>query len=228
MRKAELDNCLTDQTGHACLIPFDPQGEHQLTTGMTEAARIWTDILLEDDPTGVVPRYMLNLCHMALGDWPEAVEPQWRMDPALLAPEELMPQWHNVAPAVGLAEPMLAGNTAMEDVDGDGLLDLLTSSAELDVGMRLYLSNGDGTFCEATAPSGLGDAVGGLDFWPADYDNDGDVDLLLTRGAWMNEAGQARPSLMRNDGQGHFVDVAVEAGLAEVVGPSQGAAWADV
>jgi hypothetical protein len=178
MRKAELDNCVTDQTGKACLIPFDPEGQHLLTLGMTEAARVWRDLLTENAPMEPVPRYMLNICHMALGDWPDAVEPQWRMGPELLAPEEVMPVWHNVAPDLGLAEPMLAGNAGMEDFDGDGLLDLITSSAELDVSMRLYLANGDGTFCDATPASGLGVAVGGLDFWPADYDNDGDMDVL--------------------------------------------------
>jgi hypothetical protein len=227
MRKAELDNCVTDKTGKACLIPFDPEGQHQLILGMTEAARVWRALLTENAPMEPVPRYMLNICHMALGDWPDAVEPQWRMGPELLAPEEVMPVWHNVAPDLGLAEPMLAGNAGMEDFDGDGLLDLITSSAELDVSMRLYLANGDGTFCDATPASGLGVAVGGLDFWPADYDNDGDMDVLLTRGAWMNAAGIARPSLLRNDGTGRFVDVAVEAGITNVIGPSQGAAWSD-
>lgn len=59
---------------------------------------------------------------------------------------------------------------------------------------------------EKYAPSGA--AAG-------DYDNDGDVDLFITRGdRWPNV-------LYRNNGSGGFTDVAAAAGLAFTAGPSQ-------
>ena len=63
----------------------------------------------------------------------------------------------------------------------------------------------------------------------ADYDNDGDLDLLILRGAWLKEEGKIRNSLLRNDlsdGRG-FSDVTHSAGLAEPAYPTQTAAWAD-
>ena len=68
---------------------------------------------------------------------------------------------------------------------------------------------------------------GGLNLIPGDYDNDGDLDILVLRGAWVGKAGQHPNSLLRNDGQGRFEDVTFEAGLGEVHYPTQTAAWAD-
>jgi len=56
--------------------------------------------------------------------------------------------------------------------------------------------------------SGLGGAA------LLDYDNDGDLDVFLTN-------GQGSPSaLLQNDGRGNFIDVALEAGVAGVLGNS--------
>src|SRR5262245_49987047 len=59
--------------------------------------------------------------------------------------------------------------------------------------------------------SALGDA-GHSDGWGGlaafDYDNDGDIDLLITSGAGVPN------HLFQNDGHAHFVDVAEQAGVA--------------
>ncbi|NIV47988.1 MAG: hypothetical protein GWN46_14885, partial [Gammaproteobacteria bacterium] len=57
---------------------------------------------------------------------------------------------------------------------------------------------------------------GGLNLVQADYDNDGDVDVLVLRGAWSRGAGQHPNSLLRNNGDGTFTDVTFDAGLGEV------------
>ncbi len=54
---------------------------------------------------------------------------------------------------------------------------------------------------------------------PADYDGDGDVDLLI-----VNALADA---LWQNDGTGHFSDVTKAAGLPVDGNPGQSAAWAD-
>ena len=62
-----------------------------------------------------------------------------------------------------------------------------------------------------------------LNLQHADYDNDGNLDVLILRGGW---EGPARMSLLRNKGGGIFEDVTVAAGLAEPIA-SQSAAWGD-
>ncbi|MCA9068337.1 MAG: CRTAC1 family protein, partial [Planctomycetaceae bacterium] len=61
----------------------------------------------------------------------------------------------------------------------------------------------------------------------ADYDNDGAVDVLVLRGAWLGEAGQQVNSLLKNDGKGRFRDVTFEVGLGEQRYPTPTAAWGD-
>ena len=60
----------------------------------------------------------------------------------------------------------------------------------------------------------------------ADYDNDGDMDILMT--VWSGYGAEAR--LFRNDGNFSFTDVTTSMGLASGMGGSEnmGAAWADV
>jgi len=85
------------------------------------------------------------------------------------------------------------------DFNGDGHVDLYAVVAQ---GSNTYLlGNGDGTFTDATAGSGLDSQSGiaqGMNV--ADVDGDGDLDILVTV---MNN-GHA---LYRNDGAGNFKDV---------------------
>ena len=65
--------------------------------------------------------------------------------------------------------------------------------------MRLYRNQGDGTFREVTRDSGLAVPLYGMGMVAADYDNDGDSDLVVT--------GYQETRLFRNDGQGKFTDI---------------------
>lgn len=110
---------------------------------------------------------------------------------------------------------------AVEDVDGDGAVDLLYG------GSGLWINNGAGEFTDETAlwfPEGIpGNGMFG------DYDNDGDPDFFETGGA---------DRLFRNDG-GLFVDVTLESGIddtqsflcdgvnAVVHAPTESASWLD-
>ena len=80
-------------------------------------------------------------------------------------------------------------------------LDLVVSDWSPGGQLRYFRNNGDGTFSDRTAAAGLTGLLGGLNLAQADYDNDGDIDILVLRGAWLEDAGRGYPnSLLRNDG----------------------------
>ena len=92
------------------------------------------------------------------------------------------------------------------DFDNDGHLDIMWRGADYDIENALFHNNGNGTFTDITKSSGIG-IIGrvieansqGAPSW-ADFDNDGDMDALVT-----NE-GDAN-ILFLNDGNGNFRDV---------------------
>jgi enediyne biosynthesis protein E4 len=114
---------------------------------------------------------------------------------------------------------------AFIDYDNDGYPDiLLVNSKDLEPSARhttlkLYHNNGNGTFTDVTARSGVGLEMFGLGVAVGDFDNDGSDDIFITA------LGQSH--LFRNSGKGTFVDVTKSAGL---IGPNEfstSAAWLD-
>ena len=107
------------------------------------------------------------------------------------------------------------------DLDGDGRPDILFGNADARGHARpaLYRNRGDGTFEDATARSGIAFEGLGMAVALGDDDNDGDLDVFLTR-----LGGSA---LYRNGGDGRFEDVTAKAG-AGVDGFAAGASWGDV
>ena len=113
------------------------------------------------------------------------------------------------------------------DTDNDGFLDLVvtayTDFSSLPAkpvisfpadfhgtAAHLYRNDGDGSFKDITAASGLGAAKGrmrGAVF--ADFNNDGYMDLLLFR-------DDGHPFLFMNHGEDHFVDGTDHAGLGQL------------
>ncbi len=102
---------------------------------------------------------------------------------------------------------------ALFDYDNDGDLDIYMVNASyfnlkpedphpID---RFYRNDGNWKFTDVTHEAGLGSAAWGIGCAAADYDNDGDLDLLVTN--WGSNC------LYRNNGDGTFTDVAKEAGV---------------
>ncbi|MGQ0612432.1 MAG: CRTAC1 family protein [Planctomycetaceae bacterium] len=169
--------------------------------------------------------------------------------PALAPPAETEEEWFvDEAAARGITllnqtgEPrnkeLIMGTVgpgcAWFDANGDGLLDLYIVNGTWLVGGRreevysgpdrprnaLYMQQPDGTFRDEARARGVDDDAWGFGACAFDFDNDGDQDLYV--------ANLGPNRLYRNDGQGGFVDIAAEAGVAGVKADwSTGAAVGD-
>ena len=119
------------------------------------------------------------------------------------------------------------GGIGLFDCDGDADLDLYvingsTFEARADgpaPSNRLYRNDEGLEFTDVTVAAGVGDTAWSMGCAAADYDNDGDRDLLVTN------YGTNR--LYRNTGEGGFEDVAGETGLSRWSRWSTGATFGD-
>jgi len=118
------------------------------------------------------------------------------------------------------------------DYDNDGWKDLFVSRTFRP--NQLFHNNGDGTFTDVTARSGLGeDCCTTVASW-GDYDNDGFLDLYV--GRYLDPrtkipttfyARNGEPNrLYHNNGDGTFTDVTEQAGVGDP-GLCLGSAWGD-
>ncbi|MBN2131454.1 MAG: CRTAC1 family protein [Sedimentisphaerales bacterium] len=99
---------------------------------------------------------------------------------------------------------------AVGDVDRDGWLDIYVP----DMGYGCLLMNRQDYFEDRTAPTNLAVVCGQYTGWGGvlfDYDCDGYVDVFVANGNAHHEYTE-EDVLMRNDGTGHFVDVADASG----------------
>jgi hypothetical protein len=225
LRLGEQENCGLHHGVESCLFPIRGSGVHRKQRGSREAIKGLL-AALSDHPDDLLARWLLNIAYMTVGEYPEKVPERWRIAPETFASDYDIRRFHDVAPQLGINVVGLAGGSVLEDFDGDGNLDLMVSSSGLRDQLRYFRNNGDGTFTERTSEAGLTGLTGGLNLVQADYDNDGDVDVLVLRGAWMGSQGHYPNSLLRNDGNGVFADVTEEAGLLSFH-PTQVAAWGD-
>ncbi len=126
-----------------------------------------------------------------------------------------------------LPEDMGSG-CALEDLDGDGDLDLFFANFEpLDPsrklpgarrGHALFINDGKGRFEERSEAAGVATPAHGMGIAAGDYDGDGDIDLFVSC--------YGPDQLFRNRGDASFEEVAAAAGVAHP-GFGAGAAFAD-
>jgi enediyne biosynthesis protein E4 len=121
-------------------------------------------------------------------------------------------KFEDVTDKAGVANERWGMGVAVGDYDNDGRPDIFVSNFGVS---RLYHNNGDGTFTDVGLPAGVAlseegreQAGMGVDF--ADYDHDGQVDLIKT-----NFSDDAN-NLYHSNGDGTFNDVTFLAGLGEV------------
>lgn len=226
LRIAETENCVNCRTGESCILPIRAGGVHTDPTGSQKAIE-YLAVLLDRNPNHLTARWLLNIAYMTVGGYPMDVPPRFLIQPEAFDSDEPFPRFTNIAAGLGLDTLSLSGGVIVDDFDNDRLLDLVVSSWSTADQMRYFRNVGDGTYQERTDEAGFKGLFGGLNLVQADYDNDGDVDILVLRGAWLAERGQIPNSLLRNDGHAVFQDVTFEVGLGEEHYPTQTAAWAD-
>ncbi len=226
LRLGERQNCVASHTSESCIMPIKNSGVHLVQTGSRNAIKIY-EKLLKNNPQDYESMWLMNICYMTVGDYPSKV-PKAFLIPNLDKDNSgySIKPFADVAPQLGLNKRNKSGGTIIEDFNNDGYLDIVTSDWGLDGQMHYFQNDQKGGYADLSKKSSLGRFKGGLNLLQADYDNDGNVDIFVLRGAWMGFYGQQANSLLRNNGDGTFTDVTRKSGLFSEK-PTQTGVWRD-
>ena len=237
LKLGETQNCALHHTANSCILPLRGDGIHSQQDPSRNAIASLTEILEnmpqfrlltpEAQSLKLAVQWLLNIAYMTIGGYPDQVPDPHLIPPQTFESDEEIPRFNNIAPHLGLDTFDMCGGAIADDFDNDGYLDIVVSTWDTEGQIRLFRNNQDGTFSERTEQAGLLGLYGGLNLVQADYDNDGNVDILVLRGAWLGENGRHPNSLLRNNGDGTFTDVTFDAGLGRVHYPTQTASWGD-
>ncbi len=121
----------------------------------------------------------------------------------------------DVSVAAGVADKGMGFDAVFGDYDNDGHIDLYVANYGPNV---LYHNKGDGTFEDVSHKAHVDEPQFGRKALFFDYDHDNDLDIFVgNSGEWFVETavvpnGQSN-TLLRNNGDGTFVDQTDEAGL---------------
>lgn len=225
VRKAEQDNCISNHNNESCIMPFSKKAQHLHKEGSENAISVLIE-LLSIKPDDFDCQYLLNVAHMTLGSFPFDRGNTYQIPETYFDVSVEFPKFSDVAMDLGVAVNNMAGGTCIDDFNGDGYLDIFASSWGFEDQIRYFENDKEGGFTDKTLTTGLMGVTGGLNLKHADYNNDGHLDFLILRGAWLGEMGKIPNSLIKNNGDGTFTDVTVESGLYSLF-PTQAAVWAD-
>lgn len=240
MQLAEDVNCLHHAGEFACIMPMTGDAVHQNQTSSEKAIATFSKIL-EKYPKEKAVQWLLNIAYMTLGQYPDEVPKEWLIRinnsyPQDEAVQDLitnLPKFSNIAHQTRVHTMAHAGSSSLEDFDNDGWLDILASSYYLNEQVE-YFNNqqGRGFSDNLSNLIGLKGITGGLNFIHGDVNNDGFIDVYITRGGWLTSFGSFPNSLLINQGkisdaeQVKLVDRTQAFGLWEAH-PTQTAAFAD-
>ncbi|MFT5469839.1 MAG: tetratricopeptide (TPR) repeat protein [Verrucomicrobiales bacterium] len=230
IRLGETENCCRSPSEESCIFPLKGTGIHARSEGSERAMEVLLETLAIpglDDRRRAETSWLLNIAAMTLGRFPDAVPPNARLPIDTQGSPGSFPRFKNIAPQLGIDTFSLSGGAVADDFDGDGWLDIVVSSFDPSEQLKFWRNDGRGGFEDRSEHANFAGLFGGLNVRQADYDNDGDLDLLVLRGAYLAQYGRHLNSLLRNDGSGRFVDVTFATGLGVAHYPSQTAEWAD-
>jgi ASPIC and UnbV/FG-GAP-like repeat len=224
LRRGETENCVMCRGESSCILPISTAAVHTIPTGSRLAIRHFTEYL-ERFSNDLEVRWLLNVAYMTLGEHPAKVAPKYVLSlDHYLKNEFDIGKFRDIGQLAGVNRFNMAGGGVMEDFDNDGRLDLAVTTFNPVEHMAYYRNSGDGTFEERTESAGLIPQLGGKNLVQTDYNNDGRMDIFISRGAWLDHP--IRQSLLRNNGDNTFTDVTQQVGLLDPVN-STNSSWAD-
>jgi FG-GAP-like repeat len=251
LRQAEAENCLRRLTagpesgaengdagpcpcrkGLCCL----PLTRHHTCPGPAlAAAGLFERLLTRYDSHNYLYKWLLNFCHMTAGGFPDRVPPEHVLggdfaDTFSTARRDAVRREHpdlileEQARELGVDVLQAGRGVAVEDFDNDGYLDLVVTDS---FGELRYFQNDRGLrFLDRTKAVGLAGVKQAFILTAADYDNDGWMDLFISRpfGTF---------ALFKNNGDGTFTDVTEASGLLDgkredEIAATWISAWGDV
>ncbi|GIW47653.1 MAG: hypothetical protein KatS3mg078_1530 [Deltaproteobacteria bacterium] len=137
----------------------------------------------------------------------------------------MVPSFSDVTSASGIGNVGGLGQSASwVDFDGDGWLDLITGNTDIGTSKNVFLfrNNGNGTFSDVVAGSGIEESRRLRSVSWGDFDNDGLPDLAAG-----TIASGAPPLLYKNLGEGFFLEVSSDAGITRGGGTAGHVLWVD-
>src|SRR5579872_5594922 len=155
----------------------------------------------------------ISLAYGEQGKYSRAVEsPMLKLKP----PAEIKVQFVDATREAGIvSQPsaeqanesgaMLGPGACFLDYDNDGKPDIFLARNGSQGGVRLYHNLGDGKFEDVTMSAGLNSNLDAIGCTAGDYDNDGWVDLAVSRNGGV--------LLLHNEKNGKFKDVSADAGV---------------
>ena len=225
MRLAENRNCVARHCCSSCIFPIGGDAIHVEQDPSKEAIKYFTESLAQY-PSDLASRWLLNVAYMTIGEYPDGVPKRYLIPPKTFDSDEKFPRFVDIAPRLGLNTFDLAGGVIVDDFDGDGWLDVVVSDMDPSGQLRFFRNNGDGSFTERTEEAGLNGIAGGLNIVQADYDNDGDTDVLVLRGAWLGDQGRIPSRCCATTATARSRTSPSTPASAAENRPSQTAAWA--
>ena len=174
---------------------------------------------MKADPSNERARASMWLASKSMGGYPEWVPASSRME-LKVGYDQTRVRFEDIAARIGMDKICAGRGTAVFDFNNDGLLDIVITAAH--AGCTLYRNNGDGTFTDVSVGSGLDGCINAFVVIAGDYDNDGFVDLFVTRQGFY----YGNCALYHNNGDGTFTDVTLQAGV-QTWGPAYTASFVD-
>jgi len=235
MRLGEIKNCINNHNSDSCIFPLSKLAQHIDKTGSKKALDIFNKYLIERPDDDHI-KWLVNILHMTLGTYPEGVPKERLINYNRMISEASFPGFKNIAPELGIGIYRNVGGAVADDFNNDGYTDLMFGSLYPCDSVIYYQFNPQTTqFEDRTKEAGLAGQNGVGLILQADFDNDGDLDVYLTRGSW-HPGGAETPawggfsynSLLKNDGAGKFEDITEASGVKGQPNSSLSANWADV
>ncbi len=226
MRRGENENCIECRGESSCVLPIKGEAVHQKPEGSRLAIEHFKEYLAKFPEDGEA-KWLLNVAYMTLDEHPKGVPAEYVIPiDRYVHQEHGIGVFRDIGPSVGIDRFNQAGGAIMDDFDNDGDLDIVISSFDPTQIMGVYRNEEGKRFLDVTKEAGVVNQLGGLNCVQTDFNNDGYLDVLIVRGAWLTPALAMRPSLLKNNGDMTFTDVTQQAGMADALN-SISATWSD-